>query len=254
MKAYRKKKKYLQSEAIVLKVFDFAEADKIFTLLTPDNGIIRVVAKGVRKPKSRMGGHIDVLSKVNTYISLGDNLSNISQVEIINNYPVLKKDLSLISIGFYLLELCEKFSVENDPNNDIYYHLSYSLDILQENSENALIVRWFEITLLMISGFLPELYNCLISGEELDEGGHLFSSVNGGLVNKKYATSTDSYISIDKNSIKALRYLSNNGWPEVQKINFGKNTLDKLKIVMRKYIQNITNSQINSEKFLSRVI
>ncbi len=56
-----------------------------------------------------MGGHIDVLSKVNTYISLGDNLSNISQVEIINNYPVLKKDLSLISIGFYLLELCEKF-------------------------------------------------------------------------------------------------------------------------------------------------
>ena len=106
----------------------------------------------------------------------------------------------------------------------------------------------------MISGFLPELYNCLISGEELDEGDHLFSSVNGGLVNKKYATSTDSYISIDKNSIKALRYLANNGWPEVQKINFGKNTLDKLKIVMRKYIQNITNSQINSEKFLSRVI
>ena len=87
------KKKYLQSEAIVLKVFDFAEADKIFTLLTPDNGIIRVVAKGVRKPKSRMGGHIDVLSKVNAYISLGDNLSNISQVEIINNYPVLKNCL-----------------------------------------------------------------------------------------------------------------------------------------------------------------
>ena len=50
MKAYRKKKKYLQTESIVLKVFDFGEADRIFTLLTPDNGIIRAVAKGVRKP------------------------------------------------------------------------------------------------------------------------------------------------------------------------------------------------------------
>ena len=90
MKAYRKKKKYLQTESIVLKVFDFGEADRIFTLLTPDNGIIRAVAKGVRKPKSRMGGHIDVLSKVNIYISLGENLSNISQAEIINNYSILK--------------------------------------------------------------------------------------------------------------------------------------------------------------------
>tara|TARA_B100000945_G_scaffold75862_1_gene58482 strand:- start:20896 stop:21660 length:765 start_codon:yes stop_codon:yes gene_type:complete len=253
MKAYRKKKKYLQTESIVLKVFDFGEADRIFTLLTPDNGIIRAVAKGVRKPKSRMGGHIDVLSKVNIYISLGENLSNISQAEIINNYSILKKDLSLISISFYILELCEKFSVENDPNNDIYYHLSYTLDILQENLQNPLLIRWFEINLLTVSGFLPELYNCLISGEELDEGDHLFSSVNGGLVDKKYATSTDSYIPIDKNSIKALRYLSNNGWPEVNKINFGSNSLDKLKIILRKYIQTITNSQINSEKFLSRI-
>ena len=130
MKAYRKKKKYLQTESIVLKVYDFGEADRIFTLLSPLNGIIRVVAKGIRKPKSRMGGHIDIMSKVNAYISLGENLSNLSQVEMIDNYSLLKKDLSVISIGFYLLELCEKFSVENDPNNDIYQHLSLTLDLL----------------------------------------------------------------------------------------------------------------------------
>ena len=188
MKAYRKKKKYLQTESIVLKVYDFGEADRIFTLLSPSNGIIRAVAKGIRKPKSRMGGHIDIMSKVNAYISIGENLSNLSQVEIIDNYTLLKKDLSIISIGFYLLELCEKFSVENDPNNDIYQHLSFTLDLLLLSANKNLLIRWFEINLLVISGFLPELYTCLISGEKLNEGDHLFSSINGGLVDKKYAT------------------------------------------------------------------
>ena len=253
MKAYRKKKKYLQTESIVLKVYDCGEADRIFTLLSPLNGIIRVVAKGIRKPKSRMGGHIDVMSKVNAYISLGENLSNLSQVEIIDNYSLLKKDLSVISIGFYLLELCEKFSVENDPNNDIYQHLSLTLDLLLSSSNKNILIRWFEINLLIISGFLPELYTCLISGEKLSEGDHLFSSINGGLVDKKFATSTDNYILMDKNSIKSLRFLSNNSWSDVEKIKIPNNSLEKLRIVMRKYIQAITNSQINSEKFLSKV-
>ncbi|NCG34965.1 MAG: DNA repair protein RecO [Dehalococcoidales bacterium] len=238
---------------MVLKVYDFGEADRIFTLLSPLNGIIRVVAKGIRKPKSRMGGHIDVMSKVNAYISLGENLSNLSQVEIIDNYSLLKKDLSVISIGFYLLELCEKFSVENDPNNDIYEHLSLTLDLLLSSSNKNILIRWFEINLLIISGFLPELYTCLISGEKLSEGDHLFSSINGGLVDKKFATSTDNYILMDKNSIKSLRFLSNNSWSDVEKIKIPNNSLEKLRIVMRKYIQAITNSQINSEKFLSKV-
>tara|TARA_B110000438_G_scaffold139319_1_gene134611 strand:+ start:1396 stop:2160 length:765 start_codon:yes stop_codon:yes gene_type:complete len=253
MKAYRKKKKYLQTESIVLKVYDFGEADRIFTLLSPLNGIIRVVAKGIRKPKSRMGGHIDIMSKVNAYISLGENLSNLSQVEMIDNYSLLKKDLSVISIGFYLLELCEKFSVENDPNNDIYQHLSLTLDLLLSSSNKKNIIRWFEINLLVISGFLPELYTCLISGEKLSEGDHLFSSINGGLVDKKFATTTDNYILMDKNSIKSLRFLSNNSWSDVEKIKIPNNSLEKLRVVMRKYIQAITNSQINSEKFISKV-
>ena len=64
MKAYRRRKKFVQTEAIALKVYDFGDADRIFVFLTPNNGLIKVVAKGIRKPKSKMGGHIDVLSKI----------------------------------------------------------------------------------------------------------------------------------------------------------------------------------------------
>ena len=252
MKSFKKRKKFIQTEAIVLKSFDFGDADRIFTILTSNNGIIRVVAKGVRKPKSRMGGHLDILSKVNAYISIGENLSNLSQVETIENYSVIKHDLSLISVGFYFLELTEKFSVENNPDSELYYHLSYTLDQIFQN-KNELLMRWFEIKLLSFSGFLPDLYNCQISGNLLEEGDHLFSSVNGGLVDKKYSTETDSYILVDKNSIKAMRFLSKNNWPDVKSIKFKDQNLIKIKEVTKKYIQTITQSLINSEKFLSNV-
>lgn len=253
MKAYRRRKKFVQTEAIALKVYDFGDADRIFVFLTPNHGLIKVVAKGIRKPKSKMGGHIDVLSKINAYISIGENLSNLSQVEIIENYNLIKPDLSLISIGFYLLELSEKFSVENDPNNDIYYHLSFSLDQVDKSVNKDLLMRWFELNLLALAGFLPDLYNCQISGNTLTEGDHLFSSINGGLVEKKFSTSTDNYIYIDKNSIKAMRFLSDNEWSNVKASNFQIKNLQKIKEVTKKYIQTITQSSLNSEKFLSNV-
>jgi DNA repair protein RecO (recombination protein O) len=253
MKAYKRRKKFIQTEAIALKVYDFGDADRIFIFLTPGQGIIKIVAKGIRKPKSKMGGHIDVLSKINAYISLNDNLSNLSQVETIENYKTIKEDLTLISVGFYLLELSEKFSVENDPNNDIYYLLSITLDKIDKSVHKELLMRWFELNLLSLSGFLPDLYNCQISGETLLEGDHLFSSINGGLVEKKFSTETDNYIYVDKNSIKAMRFLVNNEWDKVSTSKFSVKNLEKIKEVTKKYIQTITQSSINSEKFLSRV-
>ena len=69
MKSFKKRKKFIQTEAIVLKSFDFGDADRIFTILTSNNGIIRVVAKGVRKPKSRMGGVPLLILLTNIYLS-----------------------------------------------------------------------------------------------------------------------------------------------------------------------------------------
>ena len=62
-----------------------------------------------------------------------------------------------------------------------------TLDQLQKNINNDLLMRWFELNLLSLSGFLPDLYSCQISGNTLLEGDHLFSSVNGGLVEKKFS-------------------------------------------------------------------
>ena len=138
MKISNKKKKYFQTESIVLNLFNLGEADRIVTLLTPNDGIIRAVAKGVRKPNSRMGGHLDILNKINSYVRIGENLNNLSQVDTIDSYSEIKQNLKKISLCFYILELSEKFSVENDPNNNIYQLLEEVLESIKsvKNNEN----------------------------------------------------------------------------------------------------------------------
>ena len=84
------------------------------------------MAKGVRKPNSRNGGHLDILNKINAYVRIGENLNNLSQADTIDGYGEIKQNLKKISLCFYILELSEKFSVENDPNNNIYQLLEKS--------------------------------------------------------------------------------------------------------------------------------
>jgi len=93
MKISNKKKKYFQTESIVLNLFNLGEADRIITLLTPNYGIIRAVAKGVRKPNSRNGGHLDILNKINAYVRIGENLNNLSQADTIDGYGEIKQNL-----------------------------------------------------------------------------------------------------------------------------------------------------------------
>ena len=155
MKISNKKKKYFQTESIVLNLFNLGEADRIVTLLTPNYGIIRAVAKGVRKPNSRIGGHLDILNKINAYVRIGENLNNLSQADTIDGYSGIKQNLKKISLCFYILELSEKFSVENDPNNNIYQLLEEVLESIKSVENDELLIRWFEIKLLISAGFLP---------------------------------------------------------------------------------------------------
>ena len=253
MKISNKKKKYFQTESIVLNLFNLGEADRIITLLTPNYGIIRAVANGVRKPNSRIGGHLDILNKINAYVRIGENLNNLSQADTIDGYSGIKQNLKKISLCFYILELSEKFSVENDPNNNIYQLLEEVLESIKSVENDELLIRWFEIKLLISAGFLPELYNCLISGKKLKEGDHVFSFNEGGLIDYHYYSESLNHSIILKKTIKATRFLVDNNWSNVNKLNISQKTINDIKIIMQRYIRTLINSRVNSETFLSLI-
>src|SRR4030043_1551122 len=99
-----------QTEAIITKKTKLGEADRILTLYTPHLGKIQVVAKGVRRPRSKMAGHLELLTHSLVSLARGRNLDTVTGSQTINSFLPLKSDLWLTSCALYTAQLINQFS------------------------------------------------------------------------------------------------------------------------------------------------
>ena len=123
-----------KTEAIVLRHQSLGDADKILTLYTPYLGKIRVVAKGVLKPKSKLAGHVEPLTRSSMMIARGQNLDVISQSHTIDSFIALREDLLGTSRAIYAVELLDLFTVQEDANPGLYETLLSTLSALARAS------------------------------------------------------------------------------------------------------------------------
>ena len=171
-----------KTEGVVLRHQDLGDADKIITVYCPYVGKLRVVGKGVLKPKSRLGGHVEPLSRVSLLIARGTNLDVISQVSPIDSFVGLRDDLERTAQGFYVAELLDLFTGEEDASPELYEAFLETLNALTVNRDGGLVLRRFELRLLSILGFAPELDSCVSCRESEFRGGVWFSPRSGGYV------------------------------------------------------------------------
>ena len=92
----------------MLAHFDLGEADRIITLLTPEDGKIRAVAKGVRRPKSRIGGSVEPFAELDAVLARGRNLDVITQVGVAHAWLALRDRLELTATAWYIGELADR--------------------------------------------------------------------------------------------------------------------------------------------------
>ncbi|GAI44017.1 unnamed protein product [marine sediment metagenome] len=102
-----------QTEAIIIKKIKLGEADRILTLYTPHLGKIQAVAKGVRRPRSKMAGHLELLTHSLVSLARGRNIDTITGSQTINSFLPLKSDLELASYALYATELVNQFTADN---------------------------------------------------------------------------------------------------------------------------------------------
>src|SRR5438045_1311686 len=150
-----------RAEAIVLKTIDFGETDRILTLLTRHFGKVSVVAKGIRKPTSRLAGHAEPLTHATYQLARGRNLDVLTGAESRALYRSLREDLHGIAAGWYIAELADRFALERSPSAPPFALLESALRHLAAGYAPALVCRWFDLQLLDRTGFRPELGRCI---------------------------------------------------------------------------------------------
>ncbi len=172
-----------KTEAVVLRSIRYGEADRVLHLYTDGHGRVGAVAKGVRRVKSRLGGRLEPLSRVQLVLHQGrGELCTISQADTVHAHPALRERRESLERASQACEAVLRLLDSSEPNPPAYNLLCNELALL--DADPALACRShalaFRLKLLLAAGFAPELASCASCGEAEHLGG--FSPSAGGVV------------------------------------------------------------------------
>ena len=156
------------TSAIILNRVDYGEADRILTLLTPDHGKLSLMAKGVRKIKSKLAGGIELfcISTV-TFVEGRGSVGTLVSTRLSHHFPRIVQDLDRTTLGYDLLKQIHKIT-EDHPGPEYFKLLSDALEALDDPKISLDLIRlWFSAQLLLLGGHSPNLKTDA-SGQALD--------------------------------------------------------------------------------------
>ncbi len=243
----------LRTEAIVVKRRNFGEADRLLTLYTREFGKLRAIAKGARKPQSRKTGHVELLMRSQFLLAEGRDLHIITQAEMVEAYPALRADLVKTTYASYIVELLDRFTVEEDSNQDIYHLLAEALSWLSETDDVRLPTRIFELRLLGLTGFQPQLFQCVSCDTPIQEQDQFFSAELGGLLCPDCRQADRSAKPMTAVAVKVLRYLQTRSWDTVKSLQLKRPLHAELEAIMHFYLIFILERNLKSIDFLNRL-
>ena len=243
----------LRSEAVVLRRTDFAEADRLVTLYTRDFGKLKAIAKGARKPQSRKTGHVELFMRSNFLIATGKDLGIITQAEMVEAYAPLRDDLIKATYASYAVELLDRFTVEEDKNLSLYKLIADGLGWFAYTADFLLAARYYELHVLELSGFQPQLFFCVSCGENIEEQDQFFSAELGGVLCPDCHEADRRAQPISAVAVKVLRYLQTRPWDTVKVLQLKRPLHSELENIMYHYLTYILERNLKSVDFLHRL-
>ena len=177
------------TDAINLKSYNLNDADKIVVMYSKENGLIKGVAKGVKKPKSKLGARMDLLVANSLQLLKGRSMDTIIQAQTLNNFRKTREDFDKLMLSSYISELVINFGEGSESASEEIYELLYkALNKISDSAEkkDALIATIkFQLKFLLIMGFCVELDTCLCCRERVLDEELYFSSKMGGILCKE---------------------------------------------------------------------
>ena len=241
----------LQTQAIVLKRFDFRETSQIATFFTRDYGKIKGVLKGIRKDHKKFGSTIDQFSvnDIVYYTHRESDLHLISQCDLKNFFFKIRHDMKRTMAASYALELVDVIMPVEEKNVEIYDLIINYLSTLEEADDVSKLVHAFQIKILLLSGFRPFLDSCVVCQKKVTARMR-FSMKLGGLVCEDCRANDHSATALSKGTIASLLHIERHGWRDVLRLKLTALTRKELKFILNNFLVYHFERHIKSARYL----
>lgn len=244
----------------------------MLTTFSPVYGKARVVAKGVLRPKSRLAGHLEVFSRSALLLARSRGLDIVTQAQCVQSFPEIREDLRRSSRALYGMELLDRMweggesgETQGDAETPedgtargrreayrVYEVLLGFLGWVAEGDPD-LALRYFESRLLALSGYGPELYDCLSCRQALQPATNGFSASAGGSLCPDCSGRAAGVRPISVNALKVMRLFQTGPLESARRVRVDAGLSRELEQLLRAYIPLVLDRELRSAGFLDSV-
>lgn len=242
----------LKTNAIILRARNYSEADQLLTLYTEKRGKLTAIVKGVKKPKSKLRGGVQVFSHTNLDLYLGKNLATVTQAETINTFAPLREDLLRMGSSAYLAELLDSLILEGESDPRLFNLILMGFYLLSLE-DPRLATKVMEIRLLRELGYEPQLESCVNCGQKA--GGGSFSPELGGLLCDQCLKDKPSpdFVKISGETCVILRQFMNMELSKINRLRISPNAKKELDEILDLHITTCLGKKLKSKEFLDNI-
>lgn len=245
------------THALVLRRRDVNDADRVLTVLTPRDGKLELIAKGVRKTTSRKAGHLELFVHASLLVAQARTWDIITEVQTVESFRHLRDDLDAIAAASYVCELVDNFAESDDEIQPVWDLVLATLRELDDGAVRheipANLLRWFDLQLLSLTGFQPQLFRCLNCERTLEPTINFVNLHEGGVLCPDCAARRNDVEPLDADTLKVLRFLQSQPWPAVSQVRVRPPVLRRVESLLQRYLIVVLERQLRSTLFLHRL-
>lgn len=243
-----------RTSAIVLSRFDLGEADRVVTLLTPEDGKLKAVAKGVRRPGSRIGGAVEPFAELELLLVRGRTFDVITQASVGHAWLALRDRLESAATAWYVGELAERAVEERAYAYPVYALLKRAFQLLDDGMAPGRVARWFETDLADALGVRPEVERCVECDRPLEEGERFrWVPALGGVLCERHPGPPAEVVGLSLDALKLLRAYRRLDIEALAGLRLPAAVENEVEAVMRRFMRQALERDARSLAFLDEV-
>ena len=240
--------------AIVVRHTNYDEADRFITFLTPFQGKVSALAKGVRKLTSRKAGHLQPFTYVDVQLNKGKGASwLVTQVSTIEAYPEITASLDKTVRTSCILELAERFSLENVENVPLFQLTLDTLRRFAVFTDTYPVQRYFDLQLLSVTGYRPELFECVRCRKKIQPEDQFIHYGMGGVLCPDCGSLVRGGRPVSMKTLKFLRYYLTHSFAEAAAAGWPQDIRMESENILTGYQSYLLERKTNSQQFLEQM-
>jgi DNA repair protein RecO (recombination protein O) len=242
------------TDAIVLTRFDLGEADRVLTIITPGDGKLKAIAKGIRRPTSRIGGSLEPFAELRVALARGRTFDVVTQVTVGHAWLRLRDSLESAATAWYLAELADRSLEERHAAEPLYGLLRRAYELLDAGMAPGRVARWYEMHLADELGVRPEVDRCVECDRMLEPTEHFrWVPLLGGVLCERHPGPPASVAGLSIEALKLLKAYQRLDVAAIAALRLGDAVEGEVEGAMRDFIRIALERDARSLAFLDEV-